>query len=426
MNVLTFLPIIIVASGLFLLVKLRFFFILHPKRTFSYLTRAVRKKGAFSSLCLSLAGTLGVGNIVGVAYGISVGGAGSVFWLLLSSVFSLVIKFSEVALSADAKLSSGGMTELIEKSFKSTKLPALLYATLCLLLSLTMGASLQSRSAVESLAGDSGVLIPSIVFSFLVALAVFGGVRRIEKISAYLIPLATLVYIILTLSVIIINGESLPKLFRAIMSDAFSPDAAVGGIGAFAIISKMREGFSRGLLSNEAGAGTSAFAHARNDSSPVSSGLVGMCEVFFDTVVLCMLTALAVLLAVPSPEIYSSGLEIVKAALISLGTFSLPVLSLSIFAFAFSTVICWYYYGLCSLSYLAKGGRRAFTLLFLASVLLGSLTPITPLIVISDYLLFFLAVISLSALIKNSDRLVYLSENEGLLKKTNSRKRLAG
>ncbi len=420
MNILLFLPIIIVFSGLFLLVKLRFFFILHPLKTFGHLKRAVKKRGAFSSLCLSLAGTLGVGNIVGVAFGISVGGAGSVFWLFISSVFSLIIKFSEASLASDMKLSSGGMTEVIEKSFKKTKLPAVIYAALCLLLSLTMGASLQARSAVESLAKNGEILIPSIIFTLLVSFVVFGGAKRIEKFCSYLIPLATLLYIVLTLSVIILNFSRLPAVFASIIRDAFSPDSALGGVGAFVIISKMREGFSRGLLSNEAGAGTSAFAHARNDSSPVSVGLVGMCEVFFDTVVLCMLTAIAVLVALPSPEIYSSGFEIVKASLSCLGSFSAPALSASVFAFAFSTVICWYYYGLCALSYLTERGKKVFAFLFIASAFLGSLTPSSPLIVFSDYLLFFLSIISLSALIKNSDRLVCLSENEGLLKKSDS------
>jgi AGCS family alanine or glycine:cation symporter len=383
------------------------------------LKRAILKKGAFQSLCLSLAGTLGIGNIIGVTFGISVGGAGSVFWLFLSSIFSLVIKFSEACLSSDMKLSRGGMTEAIEKSFKS-KAPAYFYAILCLALSLTMGAALQSRSAVESLTHGDKILIPSIAFAFLVALAILGGAKRIEKISTYIIPLATLIYIALTLFVLTLNFSRLPSVLSAIIRDAFKLDSAFGGVGAFAIISKMREGFARGLLSNEAGAGTSAFAHARNSSSPVSVGLIGMCEVLFDTVFLCMLTALAVLLAVPSPESYASGLEIIKAALSSLGFAASPILSASIFAFAFSTVICWYYYGVCALSYLTEKCRYVFAFLFIGAVFWGSLTKLSSLIVLSDYLLFFLSLISLTTIIKNSDRLVYLSENEGLLKKSDS------
>jgi AGCS family alanine or glycine:cation symporter len=128
----------------------------------------------------------------------------------------------------------------------------------------------------------------------------------------------------------------------------------------------------------------------------------------------------AVLLAVPTPENFDSGIEIVKESLIRLGDFSSPLLSVSVFAFAFSTVICWYYYGLCSLSYLTDGYKNLFTFLFIIAVFLGALTPLSPLIALSDYLLLFLSIISLSAVIKNSDRLVYLSENEGLLKKTDS------
>ncbi len=426
MNILNLLPIIVAASGLFLLIKLRFFFILHPKRTFSALKSATSNKGAFSSLCLSLAGTLGVGNIVGVAFGISVGGKGCVFWLFISSIFSLVLKFSEATLASDKKLSSGsGMIDVIKSSFPKRLVPlSFIYAFLCLLLSLSMGAALQARAAVESLVYESrGEIVPALIFAVLVAVAIFGGAKRIEKITAKLIPFAAILYIVLCLGVIILKIEYLPSLILEILRDAFSAKAALGGVGAFFIITKMKEGFSRGLLSNEAGAGTSAFAHTRNENnSPVSVGLVGMCEVFFDTVVLCMLTSFAVLLAVPAPENYSSGIEIVKIALSILGKFSAPLLALSIFAFAYSTVICWYYYGKCALSYLTQKGGRVFSIIFIFSVFFGAVTPSGYLIVISDYLLFFLCLISLSAVIKNSDRLVFLSENEGLLQKANTRK----
>ena len=426
MNILNLLPAIIVASGFFLLVKLRFFFIWHPKKTFSKLKAAVSSKGAFSSLCLSLAGTLGVGNIVGVAFGISVGGPGSVFWLFISSIFSLVLKFSEATLASDKKLSSGsGMIDVIKLSFPNRLVPlSFIYAFLCLLLSLSMGAALQARAAVESIISyDKSFIIPAFIFTVLVALAIFGGASRIEKITAWLIPLTTLLYIVLCLAVIILKIERLPEIIIEIFNDAFSIKAGLGGVGGFLIISKMREGFSRGLLSNEAGAGTSSFAHTRNaDATPVSVGLVGMCEVFFDTVVLCMLTAFSVLLSLPSLEKYSSGIEIVKAALSVLGPFSTPLLAISIFAFAYSTVICWYYYGKCAFHHLTEKGHFLFPVAFIASVFFGAITPSGYLIVISDYVLFFLSLISLLTLIKNSDRLVFLSENEGLLQKTNSGK----
>lgn len=424
MNILSFLPIIIIASGFYLLIKLRFFFIIHPIRTFGLLKKSVAKKGALSALCLSLAGTLGVGNIVGVAFGISVGGAGSVFWLLISSVFSLVIKFSEATLSSDMKTSNScGMTSLIEKSFCGRlKILAPIYAALCLFLSLTMGSALQARAAVESFAGSlNSYIIPAFLFAFLIAIAVLGGTERIEKLTVFIIPFATLLYIFLCVSVIIVNIDKLPEVFKSIISDAFSADSALGGIGGGFLITKMREGFSRGLLSNEAGAGTSAFAHTRNaDESPVSVGIVGMCEVFFDTVVLCMLTAVCVLIAVPNPENYSSGIEIIKDALRILGSYSLPLLSISVFAFAYSTVICWYYYGRCALQYLSLRGKKTFAFVFVLSVFSGALLQSGYLILISDYVLFFLTLISLATVIKNSDRLIFLSEKYELLQKTNS------
>ena len=420
MTILSFLPIIIAASGLFLLVKLRFFFILSPIKTFRALKDAIRRPRALTSLFLSLAGTLGVGNIVGVAFGISIGGPGSVFWLLLSSVFSLILKFSEATLASDMKLSKeSGMIEVIEKSFKPRlKILAPIYAILCVLLSLSMGSALQTRAAVESFGDKSFYGTFTVIFTFLVAIAVFGGAKRIEKITSYLIPIATVTYIFLSVWVIAVNASRLPAVFSAIFKDAFSPEAAVGGSFGFVIIDKMREGFSRGLLSNEAGAGTSAFAHSRNeDSSPVSVGLVGMCEVFFDTVVLCMLTAIAVLVSVPNPENYSSGIEIIKEAVKPLGGISRPALAISVFAFAYSTVICWFYYGRCALSYLSQTAVRIFPFLFIFAVFFGGRTPSSFLIYISDYLLFFLSLISLLTVIKNSDRLVFLSEKSGLITK---------
>ena len=331
-----------------------------------------------------------------------------------------MLKFSEATLASDMKRSSdGGMIELIDASFKGRlKILAPIYSVLCVLLSLSMGSALQARAAIEStLTGNLNEKAPTLIFTALVALAIFGGASRIEKFTSFLIPIATVSYIALTLAVILLNFSRLPLVFIEIIQDAFSLKAGLGGISAFVIASKMREGFSRGLLSNEAGAGTSAFAHTRNDSAGTLAGLVGMCEVFFDTVVLCMLTAFAVLLAVPSPESFSSGIEIVFYAISSLGAFAQPLLSFSIFAFAYSTVICWYYYGKSALSHLAKSCTFIFSVIFLLCVFFGATTPSAILIVISDYVLFFLTAISLFTVIKNSDRLVCLSEMGGLITK---------
>ena len=419
MNFLTLLPILIVLTGSFLLVKLRFFFIFSPKKTLNCLRRALREKGALSALWLSLAGTLGVGNIVGVAFGIAVGGAGSVFWLFISAFFSSVLKYSECLISTDAKRDgSFGMANVLKKCFRPF---SPVYSALCILLSLTMGTALQAKAMSESAAcilGNEKIgVISAFIFTLFTLLALRKGGEKIAKITAYIIPLSTIIYIFLTFSIIFANSSRLLEVIKLIISDAFSIRAGTGGVMAFLTSRGLKEGFSRGLLSNEAGAGTSTLAHAKNCGTPVSSGLVSMLEVFFDTTLLCTLTALAVLLSVDSLDAYSSGIEIIVACFSPLGPPALFLLFFSIASFAFSTVICWYYYGKTSLSFLTDKWSGVYLTLFLSSVLSGTFVSSEILIVISDYLLFFLSVLSLFALIKNSDRLRYLSESEGLITK---------
>ncbi len=421
MLLLDFLPIIILISGAFLLFKLDFLFIKHPLRSIRAFKNSIRSKAAARALMLSLAGTLGVGNIVGVAFGLSVGGAGSVFWLLVSAVFSMAIKYSEASLAADMKAGGdGGMMYVIKKSFpKKLSYLSYVYAELCLLLSITMGSMLQAHSAVESIKTDSGYTLiwAVLIFTAAVVFAAFGGAEKIEGITSVVIPLAAVVYIVLTLLTILKNHERLPSVTASIFKEAFSLRAAAGGTGGFMIARAMREGFCRGLLSNEAGSGTSAMAHTRSDIHPAEAGVLGITEVFADTVLLCMLTALAVLCAVPNPEAFGSGLEIISSAFECLGNAAPPLLSFCIVSFAFSTVICWYYYGEVCMKFLFKKQHGVYRIAFILSVLIGGALNSSILIRISDYLLFFMSLLSLIAVIKNSDRVKSLSESYGIITK---------
>lgn len=423
MKLLSLLPPTVVAAGIFLLFKLKFFFFRHPIRTARTLGRSLSREGAPRALLLSLAGTLGVGNVVGVGFGIIVGGAGSVFWLLVSAVFSSVLKFAESAVAADMREGErGGMMFVIRKSFRGrAKLLSYGYALLCFLLALTMGSALQSRAAAESFGAESaGVRLAfALIFALLVIPAVLGGAKKIERACAIAVPAASAAYVFLTVFVIATNADRLGAVLGEIFRSAFSVRAAVGGVGGYAVCGAIREGFCRGLLSNEAGAGTSAMAQARSSAeSAAEVGLSAACEVFADTVVLCMLTALAVLCAVPRPADYSTGMELIRAALSSAGGFAEPVLCFCIIAFAFSTVICWYYYGALSLEFLTGSDKtRGFTAVFVLSVFVGALSPSHLLIELSDVLLFLMCLLSLSAVIKNSDRLLALSEMGGLISK---------
>ncbi len=420
MSILSLMPLMVTASGAYFLVRLRFFFFLHPKKCVKMALENLKGNGAFSSFALALAGTLGIGNIVGVAVGISVGGAGAVFWLMVSSVFSAVIKYCEGALCADFG-DGKGMIGVIENSLDSASRPlSKIYGALILVLSLVMGGALQSASigqcACECLNFSSLASAFLIVLSLL--FAVVGGNKKINKIINIIIPLTTLIYIFLCLCTIFKNFNRLDEAVSSIFLSAFKSESVGGGILGFFFSEKIKEGYLRAILSNEAGTGTSSIAHSLNPSENLSSvGIMGMLEVIFDTVILCGLTSVSLLVSV---EDFSSGsgvMTVLSGIGNAFGHVSEYLVFVCIFAFAYSTLICWYYYG--SFVYrvlFSRKGGAVFGTAFFVSVFFGAMVNSDALITASDVVLFLLSLISLSALIKNSDRIVFLSENSGIIR----------
>lgn len=411
------LPSLISAVGAYFLYKLRAFYILHPIASYKEVISSLGKRDNLTAFTIALAGTLGVGNVFGVAVGIIVGGAGSVFWLLVSALFSSVLKYAEVTLAKDNKSgASGGMFYCIKNSFSHLGgFLSKLYAAFCLLLAFVMGAALQSRTLVDTTGEifNTPPHIVSIIFAIIIAVSVIGGRKIIGKITLFCIPVTTIIYIALTLLVIILNIERLPEVISKIFTQAFDFSSVGGGIFAFLTSRAISEGYSRGILSNEAGAGTSTIAHASETShTPRVAGLFGTLEVFFDTVVLCMLTAFAILLSVPDPESFSFGMSLCLGAISgTLGDVAGYLLLLCVTAFAYSTVVCWYYYGNeCYTQLFGLVGRFVFLPLFLLSVFLGALIPEGALVLFSDISLFVLTALTLPTLIKNSDRICHLSE----------------
>ncbi len=423
MLLLNLLPIMITVFGIVLLFKLRCFFLIHPVRVTKRMLFGLRDRASRRALTLALAGTLGVGNIVGVAHGVSVGGAGALFWLLVSSIFSAVIKYAEITLATD-KLSDngGGMMYVIGTAYRRVgRVLGALYAVLCLMLSLTMGSALQSQSAAASAGIGSPFcsFIISLGFTLIVATVIIGGAEKIENATSVIIPISTIIYIFICLFVILSGASRLPSVISRVFSDAFDFRACIGGVSSFAMIKAVREGYARGLLSNEAGAGTSAAAQVRSKKEPADAGLLGICEVFFDTVLLCPLTGLAVL--VGCEELSGSGMEIVLRTVTSsfgaLSELATLLVFFPVFAFALSTVICWYYYGTECTAYLFRTRRSLpYTLIFIAFSLLGFLIPSSYLIAATDYILFFMSLLTLFTLIKSSARIVHLTKQSGLIK----------
>ena len=419
------LPLLLGAVGTYFLIKLRFFFILHPIRTFTRGLRAIGNKRARRSFFLALAGTLGVGNVFGVAIGIIIGGAGSLFWLFVSMFFAMVIKYCEVVISSDNLChdtdTHGGIYYVLLSSFnRFGRLLSGIYALAVLLLSLVMGAALQSDAMIKSITSTVSLpplaaAVPIVIIAFL---GIIGDNVRIEKITAFVIPLATIVYIFITMSVILHRSDMLGSVILSVISSAFSSRSAVGGFLGFLLCAPLREGFARGILSNEAGAGTSSMAHSRSGLiSPSSAGILGIFEVWFDTGLICMLTGLSILLSVPDPSMFNDGMSLVTFTVGNLfGSVGKHVLTLTVLAFAFATVICWYYYGSEAWGCLfGKRKRAVFLPLFLSFVFFGCFADGMLLVTLTDVLMLLAGMLTLRALVKSSDRIRTLSELGGVI-----------
>lgn len=418
--------LLICVAGIYFMFKLRFFFIAHPISTAAKSVRALKDKRALRSFSLALAGTLGVGNVFGVAFGIMVGGAGSVFWLFVSMLFAMIIKYAEVVVTSDSLRhdsdSHGGMFFVIAESFKRHgRLLSCVYAFGALGLSLFMGAALQCgavTSAVEEI-----LVLPrasiAIVLIVMVFMSIVGGVKKIERITALIIPLTTIIYTVIAIAIIVSNLDRLPLAFINIVKSAFTPKSAVGGILGFLLSPAFSEGFARGILSNEAGAGTSSMAHARNGVlNPSSSGLLGMLEVWFDTGFLCMVTAFAILLTIPEGVEMTDGMALVMYSVGSLfGNVGKISIMACVISFAFATVICWYYYGMECWGYVfGKGTRLLYLPLFISFVFLGCFFESRFIVFAVDILMTLITALCISALIKSSDRIKALSERGGVIK----------
>ena len=415
------LPILLIPVGLYFLWRLRFFYILHPVKSFSSVLGELRKPENRRSFFLALAGTLGVGNLVGVAIGIIIGGRGSLFWLLISAIPSSVIKYAEVVSCSSPDGIAVNMSMLVSSELGRAGKPlSKLYSLVCLFLSLVMGACLQTRTLIDSLTIPFQLdeRFVSVLVLILVLLSIYRGADFVSKITAICIPLTTTMYIVMSIAVIFVHFDRLPVVISDIISGAFSPHAAAGGIIAALLSDAMREGFSRGMLSNEAGAGTSTLAHATGGKMhPAKRGLFGVIEVYFDTVFLCMLSGLAILLSVPDPSRFESGMELLISSFTgSLGACAALPLSISVVAFAYSTVVCWYYYGATSIRDLLGCRCRVFCVVYLLFVLLGGLVQSDVLVTISDALFLILASITLPTIIKSSDRVISLSEQIGFIR----------
>ena len=383
-------PFMLCFAGILYGIRLRFFHILRPRRIVSVLLggRGEGARSSLRSLCLALAGTLGVGNLVGVASAICLGGAGAVFWMWISALCAMLLKYGEILLAMthrrwDGTRWHGSAMHYIRDHLRGkghplfAKLLGCVFALLCVVNALTMGSMIQVHAIGEAMDGVMGISPWAVggILALVTFLLLRGGTERILSASAKLVPLMTAGYLLLSVAALVARRDAIPSVFREIFQDAFTPNAAVGGVGGFLLGKGVRYGCMRGLLSNEAGCGTSPMAHATTEGGePAAQGIWGIFEVFADTILLCTVTAL-VILSSGVPRVGEDYMMVTIRAYASiLGDGASYFLALSVLLFGFATVICWGHYGTECVSDLSpsQGFGRLFRFLYPLSVFLGA------------------------------------------------------
>ena len=374
-----FLPVVIMACGAFYLLKLRFFFVAHPIKT---LKMMFSDRSQLRQLSLSLAGTLGVGNIVGVAVAVSLGGAGAVFWMWLSALVAAVLKYAEIVLAVKYRESDaggkiyGGPMYYMKSGVggKFGRALAAVFAALGAAMAFIMGNLVQARAAVGAAEAifDAPPIAVGILLAALCALSLFGGFDAVSRVTSAVVPLMSAGYIAVSLWIILSHFGDVPRVVSEIFLSAFDFSSASGGIFGFLLGGAVRHGVLKGAYSHEAGGGTSPLSHAQTKiKSPGREGLLGLFEVFFDTIIICTLTAFVILLGGES----SGGIDAVGSAFGRFcGDAGVFAVMISIVFFAFSTMICWGYYGTACLEYLTKSRRvkNIYLALYCGVAVLGS------------------------------------------------------
>ncbi len=383
----------------------------------------------FQALTAAVSGTVGLGNIAGVAVAVSIGGPGATFWMILCGLLGMATKFVEVTLGvkyreehADGTVSGGPMHYLpkgLAERFgrggaKLGKVLAVLASAMILFFGLFGGNLFQTNQSYAQisstfggedgfLASSAGAVFFGLVVATLVGLVLLGGIRSIASVTSRLVPSMAIMYVVACLIVILANITAVPDAIGTIFRGAFEADGVAGGIIGALIV-----GFQRAAFSNEAGIGSAPIAHsAVKTKHPASEGLVALLEPFIDTVIVCTMTALTIVIAAPASWDAARQGENIGGVTITSDAFAtvLPwfphLLTVAVLLFAFSTILTWGYYGLKSWTYLfgrSKASEMTFKVTWSVFVIAGSLLSLDSLISLADSALFLLAVFNIIGL----------------------------
>ncbi|MDD5921758.1 MAG: sodium:alanine symporter family protein [Eubacteriales bacterium] len=438
---------LLLGTGIFLSARLGFLQFRHfgtiMKNTVGRLfeKKSDNRKGTLSpvqALTTALAGTVGTGNIAGVAGAIAIGGPGAIFWMWAAALFGMCTKYAEIVLSVHYRKKNdkgdyvGGPMYYIENGLGGKwKWLAVVFCIFAMVAALGTGCMTQINTIASSIGSvfkaynpsmDEGTLhliyvIIGIIGAILTILVLFGGLQRIGNVTEKLVPIMALVYIISALVVVFTHSGNIGKVFEEIFRGAFAPSALGGGLAGVAIQQAMRAGFGRGIFSNEAGLGTAPIAHAAADvKHPVQQGMYGVFEVFADTIVICTLTALAILCSGCAGQFYgksaASDLTIMAFSTSfgnKLGAF---IIAVCITLFAFSTLLSWSLYGARCMEFLAgPRGMAVYQAIYIVFIVVGSSVKLDVVWNLADSMNALMAIPNLIAVLALSPVVVRLTKD---------------
>ncbi|MGJ8546456.1 MAG: alanine/glycine:cation symporter family protein [Sulfitobacter sp.] len=384
----------------------------------------------FQALATALSGTVGLGNIAGVAVAVGIGGPGATFWMVLAGLLGMASKFTECTLGVKYRNEypsgavSGGPMYYMTKGFKERGLPggkvlAVIFAIFTIGGSLGGGNMFQANQAhaqIAGIVGDYPGWITGVIFAAIVFAVIVGGIKSIARVTEKVVPIMGVLYVTAALIILIVNADQIGWAFGQIFAGAFTGLGVAGGF-----VGALIQGFKRAAFSNEAGVGSAAIAHsAVRTKEPITEGVVSLLEPFIDTVVICTMTALVitisgVLIIDPATGNYllneagssiqtvggHSGVGLTSAAFETGFSWFPYVLAVAVILFAFSTMISWSYYGLKAWTYLlgeGQGKETAFKVIFCLFVVVGAAAQLGSVIDFSDAMIFAMAVVNITAL----------------------------
>ena len=410
-------PLLILLSGtgLYLTLRLGFIQIRYLPRALGYLFK--KDKGgkgdvsSFAALCTALAATIGTGNIVGVATAVQAGGPGAIFWMWLVALLGMATKYAECLLAVKYRVRdkngfmAGGPMYYIERGL-GIKWLAKLFALFGVMVAFFGIGTFPQVNAITHAMQDTfniPVLVTAIIVTLLVGLIILGGVKRIATASSVIVPFMAILYVTTSLVIILLNIEKVPDAISLIIYSAFDPQAALSGAVGFTVMKAIQSGVARGIFSNESGLGSAPIAAAAAQTrEPVRQGLISMTGTFLDTIIVCTMTGIVLVLtgAWNNPEL--AGATVTNYAFAQgLGTsIGATIVTVGLLFFAFTTILGWCYYGeRCFVYLVGIRGVKLYRLAYIVLVGLGSFLHLNLIWIIADIVNGLMAFPNLIALI---------------------------